>query len=87
MCLDSLPKCCTYIEQIFSDVTAILLPAGIIYAATIPTNPATSNSTEAEIERCTMRWFQLAGDRHGGRMNRELSKKEALQRQTEPVIA
>ena len=42
MCLDSLPKCCTYIEQIFSDVTAILLPAGIIYAATIPTNPATS---------------------------------------------
>lgn len=56
-----------------------------LVAAAVRKNVFTAKSPEMEIERYVKRWFQLAGDRDGGRKARELKKAAAQQQQQQEL--
>ncbi|XP_012672002.2 uncharacterized protein LOC105890517 isoform X1 [Clupea harengus] len=56
--------------------SSLLLKSVIIRG--VRKNPHYTKTTDSEIEKLIIRWLNLAGDRDGGRKQRELAKREQL---------
>ena len=53
--------------------------------AAVRKNPSTSRATDYETTGMIKRYFQLAGDRHGGRKAREEKKKLKILDRQNPI--